>query len=444
MDALNSGGRGAAAYNNIEAERMRGGDTSTVAELQGEGAIKTWSFDNPDIESLQVRLFNEGLPIEAVLDLWQGPNHTPTQAIIYSEDGNQHPLLAKILLMQRSNHGSHTIGLRNTAPMTFPCTADVGATTTADPSLMRLLNAPEEVVQGGALHTFTLDPYVDRVRVLIKNDVFGDGRPLHARIELLQGPNNKKQVMEVYTDDGPFFCEMETPGSGFVVRVVNISPIEFPLGAVVETFSESGGNRPYNGRNSYGGGNGYRPSDRSRYDTWGRGPNSYYDDGYRGGRGGGYGGSSFRNGYGRGGGYGSTYGDSYYGNRGYGGGGYGSYGNSLYNGARGGTRYGGGGGYYNGGGGYSGGYNNRYGGGGFNRYNNGGYYGGGGYGNRYNNNGYGGYNNRGYGGYGGYNNGGYGGYNNSGYRGGGNFANRFMRNNNDIVQDNNYNRRWYD
>ena len=127
-------------------------------------------------------------------------------------------------------HGPNTVAIRNIGQVEFPIRADVYANQVENPSF----NCVNSVttIQGGALRTFPFDPLVTSVEVFLKTD----GRPLNSRIELLQGPNNNKQVIELYTEDGmerPFFAIFETPGSGNVVRVVNTAPVEFPMTAAV-------------------------------------------------------------------------------------------------------------------------------------------------------------------------------------------------------------------
>jgi hypothetical protein len=88
------------------------------------------------------------------------------------------------------------------------------------------------LLQGGAVYTQPVDLNVDSVQIFLQSE----GRPLNCRIELLQGPNNVKQVMEVYTEDGlerSFFTIVQTPGLNNVVRIVNTATIEFPISASI-------------------------------------------------------------------------------------------------------------------------------------------------------------------------------------------------------------------
>mmetsp|Transcript_6681 Transcript_6681/g.8445 ORF Transcript_6681/g.8445 Transcript_6681/m.8445 type:complete len:303 (-) Transcript_6681:163-1071(-) len=203
-----------------------------AVKVQG-GSLRTCSLDKA-IERVDVILKTEGRPLNANVELWQGPDNTPMTIAVYLEDGNIRPFRATI----DTPNSSNAIAIRNTGEMEFPLTAAL------DPDMRQGSPSPSQtisqrgssrIVQGGAVYTTPFEPVVQSVQICLKTD----GRPMNARVELLQGPNNNKQVLDIYCEDGKeraFFAIMDTPGSGNVIRIVNTATVEFPLNAIVEPY----------------------------------------------------------------------------------------------------------------------------------------------------------------------------------------------------------------
>uniref|UniRef100_A0A7S2K3X0 Uncharacterized protein n=1 Tax=Leptocylindrus danicus TaxID=163516 RepID=A0A7S2K3X0_9STRA len=220
---------GMSRYNDRRSRRNYSDVTSQ--EVQGQ-SLKTWSYGSSAVDMVQIMLSTEGRPLDADVELWQGPDNTPVKMRVYVEDGSKRPFNAII----ETPRGPNTIAVRNIGQVEFPILASVTPDAPDRGMAIQLATTPaRRTVQGGALMTFPFEPDVESIAVALRTD----GRPLNARVELLQGPNNNKQVIELYTEDGldrPFFAVIETPGSGNVIRIVNSGPVEYPLTASVEAY----------------------------------------------------------------------------------------------------------------------------------------------------------------------------------------------------------------
>ena len=214
----------------VQAEAPKGiWDKSNTIVVQGN-SLRTWSYTSSLVQRVQVSMNTEGRPMDANVELWQGPDNTPVKMRVYVENGTTRPFNCVV----ETPGSPNTLAIRNVGQIEFPLTASVAANSVSPDYTEELESGPSGmVIQGGALKTYPFESEVDSVQVLIKTD----GRPLNARIELLQGPNNNKQVCEIYTEDGidrPFYVVMDTPGSGNVVRIVNTAPVEFPMSVWID------------------------------------------------------------------------------------------------------------------------------------------------------------------------------------------------------------------
>lgn len=202
--------------------------------IQGT-TLQTWPIAD-NCKCVQLSISSNGRPLNSNVELWHGPDYMPSRMQVYIEDGYLRPFNALVFTPMSSN----TLAVYNTRNMEFPCAAYVESDGQAQGLVMqpqRLMEQQRpELVQGqGAVRTWTYDVATSSVQIMLKTD----GRDINARIELIQGPNNDKQVIDYYASDGkkrPFFAIIESPGIGNVVRITNLKPVEFPFSAWVAPY----------------------------------------------------------------------------------------------------------------------------------------------------------------------------------------------------------------
>lgn len=181
--------------------RIQGGSRQTYENMGGGGR----AFVETD-----------GRPLNVEMEMWDGPNNTPSRVKMYSEDGRQRPMNINTSYNGYGGYNGNggrggTMSVRNVGSMEFPMRAGVAAAssgpggaggrgdmnmmgeydpygygpmatgmaspydTTPIPSTERGLT-----VQGGSLKTFKLPSHINAAQVTIRSD----GLPVNAKVEV--------------------------------------------------------------------------------------------------------------------------------------------------------------------------------------------------------------------------------------------------------------------
>jgi hypothetical protein len=221
------------------AMQLRDGNTDSSVIVSG-GSRQTWFYDS-NVQQVQVVLNSDGRPLDADVEVWQDEfgNNVPWKMHAYIESADvslQNGELRPFSAVVETPRGPNTVAVRNTGQPMNSLSASVGAGPVRCPSA-ECLSSCTSIVRGSS-RTYQFDPSVGSIQILLETT---DNRPLNARIELLESPNNNKQVVEVYSQDGcdrPFFCILETPRAGSTVSVISTANDDMTAAVVPQDINQ--------------------------------------------------------------------------------------------------------------------------------------------------------------------------------------------------------------
>lgn len=209
-----------------------------MQRVQGGGTIRTYQIPGW-ADRVQMEIRTNGRPMRCKVQLWLGPLRNVHIMDIDCQDGQLSPYRAG-LKFQADGQG-RVLSIQTSESQEMP--VDVAVTVPSVERSAEIAMAFDQIwstsdkvkVQGavvgsgeaGAVRTFPVDSDVDAVQFMCWSRDTGK-KSLKAKIEVLQGPNNKRQVYDLLCKGAtqPFHAVFETPGAGWVIRIVNKKSIE--------------------------------------------------------------------------------------------------------------------------------------------------------------------------------------------------------------------------
>lgn len=206
-------------------------DKKADIRIEGGGTLKT--FKMPEgVERVQYKLASPtGRPIKAKVELWIGPIRSVHELIYDCMDGISFPLAATL---QFKKGVDPVLKMSTDSTYEFPLVCGVfvpskeeeeklGAITKdmfyTAPLKDRVQGGSTIDGKGGAIRSFPIDDSWEKTQIMVWSKDVGK-KSFKTNIEVLQGPNNAKQHINLRCGGStqPWHGVIDTPGPGWMIR----------------------------------------------------------------------------------------------------------------------------------------------------------------------------------------------------------------------------------
>jgi len=211
-------------------EELWSEDKKPDIRIEGGQTLKTFKMP-PHAERVQYIITSpNGRPVKGRVELWIGPMRCVHELIYDCMDGFSFPLKATL----QFNKLSPVLKIAGDGDYEFPLIAGVfvpspeesdklGELTTdmfySAPMKERVQGGSTLDSKGGAIRTFSIDNTWEKTQIMVWSKDVGK-KSFKTNIEILQGPNNAKQHLNLRcgVSTQPYHCVIDTPGSGWMIR----------------------------------------------------------------------------------------------------------------------------------------------------------------------------------------------------------------------------------
>jgi len=211
-------------------EDLWSADKKADIRIEGGKTLKTFAMPSHAERVQYILTSPNGRPVKAKVELWIGPNRCVHELIYDCMNGLTYPLKSTMQfkklspVLKVSTDGTFEFPLECGVFVPSPEESKVVGGICEDmfysaPMKDRVQGGSTIDNKGGAIRSFQIDPTWEKTQIMVWSKDVGK-KSFKTNIEVLQGPNNAKQHLNLRCGGStqPYHTVIDTPGSGWMIR----------------------------------------------------------------------------------------------------------------------------------------------------------------------------------------------------------------------------------